>query len=282
VTREPDTEVDDGLPCPAVGNWAEVKYRLVSLYAALFSTGMKGKWQNRTYIELNAGAGGVNRVRGSDRVIAGSPIRALRVDDPFDNYIFCEKDEELLGALRSRVERIAPRKKVTYISGDSNLHVEEICSAIPAASAAYHVLSLCFVDPFDIGIKFQTLRTIAGRYVDFLVLLALYMDANRNYDHYVNPKSTKVDDFLGSPTWRDRWETAQREPITFPTFLAREFAGSMEELGYLPTPLYTMKEVRSGGKNLPLYRLALFSRHQRAREFWGEVLKYSTDQQRLF
>jgi hypothetical protein len=34
---------DDGLICPEVGSWAEEKYRLLSLYDELFSTGMKDK-----------------------------------------------------------------------------------------------------------------------------------------------------------------------------------------------------------------------------------------------
>jgi hypothetical protein len=70
--------------------------------------------------------------------------------------------------------------------------------------------------------------------------------------------------------------------IPFPKFLAQEYEKRMQSLGYLETPLYKMKEVRSDEKNLPLYHLALFSRHQRAYEFWDEVLKYSTDQQALF
>ena len=41
---------DDGLFCPEVGKWAEDKHSLVSLYAKLFSTGMKEKWEERVYI----------------------------------------------------------------------------------------------------------------------------------------------------------------------------------------------------------------------------------------
>jgi len=68
--------------------------------------------------------------------------------------------------------------------------------------------------------------------------------------------------------------------VSFPRFAADEFAKRMCDLGYLPTP--RMKEVRSLEKNLPLYHLAFFSRHQRAYEFWGQVLKYSTDQTEMF
>jgi hypothetical protein len=57
LTGSPELLPNDGLPCREVGRWTEVKHRLVSLYATLFSSGMKSKWQNRTYIELYAGAG---------------------------------------------------------------------------------------------------------------------------------------------------------------------------------------------------------------------------------
>ena len=52
----------------------------------------------------------------------------------------------------------------------------------------------------------------------------------------------------------------------------------MESLNYLPTPLDRMKLVRSDEKNLPLYYIALFSRHDKAHKFWDQVLKYGTDQ----
>ena len=40
--------------------------------------------------------------------------------------------------------------------------------------------------------------------------------------------------------------------------------------------------VRSDEKNLPLYYLALFSRHETAYKFWDDVLKYGTDQMNSF
>lgn len=43
-----------------------------------------------------------------------------------------------------------------------------------------------------------------------------------------------------------------------------------------------MKQVRSLDKNLPLYYLVLFSRHELAFTFWDDVLKYSTGQTNLW
>jgi three-Cys-motif partner protein len=172
----------------------------------------------------------------------------------------------------------APSTQIAYIPGDCNERVENILKEVPVGSSNNTVLSLCFADPFDISLKFATLARLSERYMDFLVLLAVYSDANRAYRHYIVEKAAKVDDFLGSKTWRDRWKSAEANAVKFPKFLAEEFAGSMESLGYLPTPIYRMKRVRSDEKNLPLYYLALFSRKPLAFEFWDDVLKYSTDQ----
>jgi hypothetical protein len=48
---------DDGLVVPEVGVWAEEKYRIIELYDALFSSGMKRKWDCRVYIDLFSAAG---------------------------------------------------------------------------------------------------------------------------------------------------------------------------------------------------------------------------------
>lgn len=268
---------DDGHVCPEVGAWTEDKHRLVSLYSTLFSSGMKNKWGRRVYLELYAGAG-KSRIRGTRRIIPGSPLLALNVSDPFDKYVFCEDVPENMDALQFRVNRFAPSADVEYVSGDCNERTVEILEKIPPGAKGDTVLTLCFADPFDIGMKFHTLQALSNRYIDFLVLLAVYSDANRAYKRYVMEDAVKVDEFLGSKTWREQWRTAEASGASFPKFLAEEFAASMEKLDYLPTPIHKMKRVRSDEKNLPLYYIAMFSRSSVAQKFWDDVLKYGTDQ----
>ncbi len=270
---------DDGLISPDVGGWAEAKYRLLALYDELFSTGMKNKWDQRVYIDLYAGAG-YSRIQGTStsKFLKGSPIIALTVTNPFDKYIFCEERPDLLSTLKARVQRIVPQANVAYILGNCDTEIEKICQEVLKASPSNKVLSLCLVDPFDFGLKFETLRRLSSFFIDFVVLLAVGMDANRNYDHYVDGDSTKIDEALGNTEWRERWRAAGTRRKEFRTFLASEFSLSMESLGYIKQPLHSMKLVRSVEKNLPLYYLALFSRHETAYKFWRDVLKYSTDQ----
>jgi three-Cys-motif partner protein len=251
---------DDGLVCPEIRRWAETKYRLIALYDELFATGMKNKWHQRVYIDLYSAAG-YGRIKGTETILMGSPLIALTVAHPFDKYIFCEEDEGLLEALKARVKRIAPKAGVTYISGSCDDKVADICAAIPKGSSTNN-----------------TIRKLSTVFVDFLVLLAVGMDANRNYAHYVDGEHKKIDEALGNTDWRERWRNNHVNRRNFIPFLAGEFALSMRTLDYLEQRLDQMKLVKSDEKNLPLYYLALFSRHSTAYQFWQQVLKYGTDQ----
>ena len=91
MTNELPTLTDDGLITEEIGYWGLEKYRLLHLYAQLFSASMKRKWECRVYIDLFAGCGR-SRVKGTNRIVAGSPLVALEVDPTFDRYVFCEKD----------------------------------------------------------------------------------------------------------------------------------------------------------------------------------------------
>jgi len=52
----------------------------------------------------------------------------------------------------------------------------------------------------------------------------------------------------------------------------------METLGYLDHAAEQAELIRSVEKNLPLYRLAFFSRNPLGARFWKEVTKYATPQ----
>jgi three-Cys-motif partner protein len=264
----------DGLKATSIGRWALDKYRLVSLYGRLFSTAMKRKWPVRAYIDLYAGSG-FSEIEESKQLYWGSPLLALGVPDPFDRYVFCERDPESLEALRKRVTRFFPSADVHFVAGDCNERIAEIVSHVPTGNG---VLSFCFTDPYDLSIKFSSVELLARHRMDFLFVLALHMDANRNVSHYARMDNRKIDAFLGLRDWRQRWQRAEREGIGFPSFLAELFGSQMESIGYLPVPFHKMKQIRSDVNNLPLYHLALFSKHELAFNFWDEVLKYSTDQ----
>lgn len=268
---------DDGLVTNSVGPWAEDKYRYVGMYAEMFATGMKNKWSRRLYLDLFSGPGH-SRVRDTGRVVLGSPMIALSLPDPFDAYVFSDENPEALDALRTRVAHNDRQLPVTYIPGDANVAVARIVEVV-SAPPSKSTLSFCFLDPYKLNIHFTTVQRIAeGRAVDFLILLALYIDANRNIKWYVGDDNPTIDKFLGDRTWRARWKTAERAGDSIVKFLASEYSARMGQIGYLTMTLEDMVKVRTHDKRLPLYYLAFFSKHAKGLEFWRAVRKYATDQ----
>lgn len=268
---------DDGLLAYTVGAWAADKYRRLGMYAEIFSTGMKKSWDLRVYLDLFSGPGH-SRMRENGRFVLGSPLIALSLRDRFDRYILADENAAAIAALRERAGRIAPDRDLRFVQGDANDRIDEILGHIPAATDG-SVLSFCFLDPYKLNISFETVRKLAtGRSIDFLILLALHVDANRNLERYAQEESEVIDLFLGDPGWRKRWSAAKSGGEKLVPFLAEEYSKRMESIGYFPMPLDQMVKIRTYEKRLPLYYLAFFSKHPTGVKFWQEVLKYSDPQ----
>lgn len=265
----------DGLATPDVGEWAYKKYLRVWMYDEMFATGMKNKGA-RVYLDLFAGAGRA-RLRNSGKIVTSSALLALQIKDPFDQYIFCEQDPVLLDSLRQRVACIAPAAQIHFIPGDVNEAVNQVLPLIPAGA-----LSFCFADPFGVNLRLETVRRLAqGRRMDFLILLALQMDAIRNQAHYSKQEIRRLDNFLGNTAWREEWRSARTRGINFRSFLADQYARAMKTLGYLPTTITDMYEMRTEARRLSIYYLAFFGKHPLAQKFWREACRYTEPQMSL-
>lgn len=278
--------VDDGLPMPEVGEWAEDKYRLVRLYSTLFTVSMRGKWDRLVYLDLFAGAGR-SKVRTSGRILPASPTLALGLDPPFDHFIFCERDQKWLRALEQRVARDFPGRSVELIPGDVNEKAEAIRRLLPSPSGSESTLIFCFVDPYSLkNLHFSTIEELCERprrAIDFLVLIPTGFDATRNVWTYTEAeKSDAVDQFLGYSAWREEWAAQRDRGAHIATFITDAFGAAMERLGYIYSGIGETQLIRLPSKNVPLYRLALFSRHKLGAKFWREVRKYAPDQRSLF
>lgn len=278
----PDSELlkDDGLILPEVRIWAETKHKKIEYYSRMFGTSMKKKWQCRIYIDLFAGAGKA-RIEGTKKIIPGSPLLALNIDDPFDKYIFCDKDPENIDALKQRVQSYLPERACTFIAGDSNECVEDVLKAIPHFSKGYKGLTFCLVDPYKAAdIRFHTIKKIADQiYVDFLIMIPSYMDINRNCANYLKPSNVRLDVYLGTDMWRQNWKQMHPKKRDFGAFIAEELCFQMKDLGYLYESFADLELVRMEmGKNLPLYHLAFFSRNALGLRFWRTTRKRTTDQ----
>jgi three-Cys-motif partner protein len=270
---------DDGLYMPEVGPWSDVKYRLISNYAEMFSTSMRKKWDKRVYIDLFAGAGRAT-IKDTKEIVLTSSLLAMGVTHPFDRYVLCDSDAQCVDALRTRVADHYPNHDVVYLAGDCNDTVDEVLERVPRFSKNCRVLSFCVVDPYNVSnLKFETIKKLSQIYADFLVLIPSHMDANREQTTYLDPKSTSISDFVGRPHWRDDHRGYRRQ---FGTFVVDQFGQSMKDLGFIYEGPGAEVLVKLPKKNVKLYYLAFFSKSKLGMKFWNEAQKYSDDQMGFF
>jgi three-Cys-motif partner protein len=261
---------DDGLYIPEVGPWAENKYEILHYYNHMFATGMKNRFYNRVYLDLFSSAG-IAKIRDTEnRYVLTSSLIAQNIPNPYDHYIYCDKDEKCISALSQRVEKYFPGKETNYVIGDCNKKVSEILSFLPKPTKSNTVLTFCVVDPYNLGINFNTMRELNKYRMDFLILLS-WMDASRNEFNYVKYDNKRIDNFLGDKEWRSKWLKLKKEKYDFCKFLAEEYIQRMMTLGYPETALSTLFPIRSTDKKLFLYHLAFFSKSKRGYDFWDKA-----------
>jgi three-Cys-motif partner protein len=266
----PQIEVQtDGLAIPEVREWSLEKYKLVGSYADIFTSGMRQKWNQLVYIDLFAGAG-YAQIKETKKIYKNSALLAMSVPNPFTKYILCEQDEEKFEALSTRVKRDFSHLNCELIKGDSNLNVARVIKAIPPYGKGNTLLPFCFVDPYSLNLNFNTIKSLANGLMDFLILQALHMDANRNFETYLKEENKRIEEYLGLENWRELFE---KESVSykkdFVKFLAEQYQEQMNRLGYQKEK--HMHHIRSNEKNLPLYYLSFYSKDKRGVDFFKKV-----------
>jgi len=264
---------DDGLPVNECGTWTIEKLYFLGHYLSLVTNTMTGKcFSSVNYVDLFCGPGvDVVRSQKVEPRYPGSPLLAAACPKPFDRIVLVDDNAERVDAAVSRVRAYGCTSDIVPFSQDANVVASAIANAIPERA-----LTIVFVDPYSLGIRFETVRKIASRgCVDFLILFADRMDAGRNLlAYYASGKSPKLDDFLGDGShWRDRYDALDNhEPDRVRRFLAGIYIEQLHHLGYGCT---RTKEI--AGDHGPLYRLVYASKNPAGLKFWDIATSYRWD-----
>lgn len=143
-----------------VGRWSEEKLDLLEKYLNAYTKIMKGKACCKNgyyYIDAFAGTG-KPKSKDEERYIDGSPIVALRVNNPFKSYIFIEKEEWRVKKLED-LKREFSRIDIQIKQGDCNrIIIEDIASGIKYENFNRGII---FLDPFGMDIDWETIKAIA-------------------------------------------------------------------------------------------------------------------------
>jgi three-Cys-motif partner protein len=191
----------DGLPARVSGPWTREKLTYVEKYATAFMRAMapkrkQGKWDRLVYLDLLAGPGrGINRDTGIE--FDGSPLRALKVEPPFDRLFFGDLDPRNIEALRRRIPK-QDLSRVDLRVGDCNALAKDV-----VAQLSRRTLGLAFVDPEGFEVTFKTFQVLATRRIDILFLFPSGIGIARNLRKFAKQPRSPMDGFWGGKEWRD-------------------------------------------------------------------------------
>ena len=199
-----------------IGPWSEIKLDILRDYAAPYSRILKSNGFHHGYIDAFSGPGLHLRKAGGE--VLGSPLVALGVQPPFDEYHFIDLDGEKVDFLRSQV---GDRPDVTFYKADSNQVM--LASVLPRFTYARHTRALCVLDPYKLTLDWRVVCAAGGSQAVEVFINFPVMQMNRNC------KKADISDILPGELealdrfWGDRsWHSAMFRPSAQTTLFGDE------------------------------------------------------------
>jgi len=172
--------VSSELRIDEIGYWSEMKLAILAEYARLYNQILRSNRLKSVYIDGFAGAGH-HKAKGSERVIEGSPTRALNAKPPFDEFHFIDMDPKRAGALAGLAEG---RKNVHVYEGDCNrILVDQV---FPKIKWEHYQRALCILDPYGLHLDWQVIQRAGDSGITEKFLNFPVMDMNMNV-FWANP-----------------------------------------------------------------------------------------------
>lgn len=185
-----------------IGPWSEVKLALLSRYASEYSKILSNqKGLRHIYIDAFAG-GGVHMSRASGTLVPGSPLNALAVQPPFNEYHFIDLDAHKVQALHDMAGK---RKDVRVYEGDCNKILLE--KVFPLARYEDYTRALCLLDPYGLHLDWEVIKTAGqSRSIEVFINFPI-ADINRNVlrknpDERDPVQEERMNFFWGDDSWK--------------------------------------------------------------------------------
>lgn len=227
-----------------IGYWSEVKLQIVREYATAYSQILTSHKLHHVYIDAFAGAG-MHLSKTKNEFVRGSPLNALLVQPPFDEFHLIDLDSKKADQLRQ------------LIAGRNNAHVyEENCNKVllnevfPQVQYAQYKRGLCLLDPYGLHLDWSVIQT-AGQMKSLEIFLNFPVaDMNRNVlwrdATGVDPQQAqRMTAFWGDETWKKAaydttgnffgWEEKQSNEVIASAF--RERLKKVAGFEHVPEPI---------------------------------------------
>lgn len=196
-----------------IGPWSEVKLDIIKDYASAYSTifhSPRQSWATHIYVDAFSGPG-VNISRRSGDLIAGSPLNALMIENPFKEYYLIDADGDKTKLLRSLVDEqlstmSAPVPTVKIFSGDSNPILLDVI--FPRVEANSRLRALCLLDPYKKrDLDWEVVRRAGSTKRIELFINVPMLDIERNvlrrdFTKVSKSEIEKMNRFWGDESWQ--------------------------------------------------------------------------------
>lgn len=198
------------------GSWTEKKLARVEEYLKAYLGALKNQSFNKIYIDAFAGTGYYKPkqnksvieqlfIDGEDtlKFKKGSAAIALGLENPFDTYIFIEKDPKYfkeLVTLKDKFPHLS--KRMIFINEDSNISIKRICGQFQPLDRA-----VLFLDPYGLQVEWSTIQAIAEtRSIDLWILFPHASGVNRllkNEGDLPDYFRERLNKLFGTENWED-------------------------------------------------------------------------------
>jgi three-Cys-motif partner protein len=258
------TDPSDDLPAMEVGDWAAEKADLLRRYVDA-SRGARAKYRACAYIDLFSGPGRVFR-RDAGEFADGCAIAAWRQSvesgSPFSQVIVGDVDQSNVVCCERRL--IAIKAPVRALVGKAEEIVEQAIQQLDP-----YGLHLAFIDPFNLGaLPLKIIESLARiKRMDLIVHFS-QNDLQRNLPEPNDPHNGAVFEAF-APGWR-KAITARNKVMQRSQYFQHWISRVRSLESYQVADAFPL--IRNN-RNVPLYRLVLFSRHPLGKKLWDDVAK---------
>jgi three-Cys-motif partner protein len=194
-----------------IGYWSELKLEIIEAYAKEYSKIIsKQSSLHHAYIDAFAGAG-MHKSKTRGDLIPGSPMKALTVEPPFEEYYLIDLNEDKADNLRKLTEG---KTNVHIFTGDCNSVL--LKNVFPNVLYKDYKRGLCLLDPYGLHLDWKVIET-AGKMESLEIFLNFPIaDMNRNV-FWHNPDGVRDSDvdrmnaFWGDESWRSIAYTTEKD-----------------------------------------------------------------------
>jgi len=187
-----------------IGYWSEIKLDIVREYARSYSRIMSKQRPIRKHIYIDAFAGaGRHLSKRTGEFIAGSPLNALNVKPPFNEFHLID----LHGGKAKELRKLAgDRKDVFVYEEDANRCLLE--RVFPRCRYEDYSRALCLLDPYKLNVDWRILQTAGQMRTIEIFYNFMIMDANmnvlwRNPENVSPVQAKRMDMVWGDQSWRE-------------------------------------------------------------------------------